>query len=230
MPIDQDMESNWVIYSASALFLFLSHAVLSAPVVRPALKARLGRRTFLAVHSAVSLLALAIFIWAYRIVGSGPQIFVPEDWVRVLAIAIMPVAVLFVIGRITTPAGEPVEPVPPRGIYRATRAPGAIGLILWALLHLINTGDGRRVALFATMTAIALFALIKNEWLRRGGKEPYFEETSLIPFLAMARGRQSWRQMFAELGASRLGLAVVIYFALLLLHPWVLGVDPLAGW
>ena len=40
-------------------------------------------------------------------------------------------------------------------------------MLIWAGLHLAATGDLKRVALFATMAAIALFAIVKNEWVLR---------------------------------------------------------------
>ena len=62
---------------AAALALFASHAVLSAPGIRPALIARLGRGGFQAAHAAISTLALAAFIWAYAASEANRLVYAP---------------------------------------------------------------------------------------------------------------------------------------------------------
>lgn len=216
-----------IMLTIAALVLFASHAVPSWPGVRPALIARLGRPGFVTVHSAGSLLALGLFVYAYREAGGGMPLFVPAGWAAPLAVALMPFAFLFVVARVTTPFGEPEAPRPPRGIYRVTRFPGSAGLLLWALLHLQATGDGRRVVLFATMAAIALFAIVKNDWVlrRNAAGRAYRDETSALPFAAILQGRQPL--VWTEIGAGRVLGALAAYAAVILAHPWLFGVSPL---
>ncbi|WP_448204364.1 NnrU family protein [Azospirillum sp. sgz302134] len=213
--------------SLAALFLFVSHAVPSWPGVRPALIARLGRGGFVALHSLGSLLALGLFVWAYREAGGGALLFEPARWAAPLVVALMPVAFLLIVARITTKFGEPDAPNPPAGIYRVTRFPGSMGLLLWALLHLQATGDGRRVVLFATMAAIALFAMAKNDWLlrRTDAGRAFRAQTSALPFAAILQGRQ--RLAAGEIGWTRLLGALAAYAAMIVIHPWIFGVSPL---
>ncbi|MBP2300259.1 NnrU family protein [Azospirillum picis] len=212
----------------SAALLFLSHAVPSWPGVRPALIARLGRGGFATLHSAGSLATLALFILAYRAADGGEIVFTPAGWAAPLVVAVMPLVLVLLVARVTTRFGSQDAPNPPCGIYRLTRAPGSLALLLWAMAHLNATGDGRRVLLFATMAAIALFALVKNEVvLRRSpGGRAYRAETALLPFTA-PQGLRGGMRGLAEMGAARLAGGLAAYGAMLLLHPWLFGVDPL---
>ena len=218
-----------LVYLASAILLFASHAVPSWPGVRPALLGRLGRPGFIALHSALSLATLALFVLAYRAADTAGHLFFPADGAAKLAVALMPVALFLMVARVTTRFGEPQAPRPPAGITRITRFPGSVGLLLWALLHVQATGDTRRFILFATMAAIALFAMVKNDWVLRHAPSPeaaaFRAETSAVPFAAILAGRQclAWN----EIGLARPLGALALYAALLYAHPLVFGVDPL---
>lgn len=213
--------------SLAALILFASHALPSWPGVRPALMARLGRTGFKVAYSLLSLGALALFIVAYRAADGAGLLFVPLGWADPLVVAGMPPVFLLLVGRVTTRFGDPSAPNPPVGIYRVTRFPGSVGLLAWALLHLQATGDGRRAVLFGTMAAIALFAMVKNDWILRRGEagRAYRAETSILPFAAMLGGRHSvaWR----EIGWARLVGGLAAYAAMILAHPHLFGIDPL---
>ncbi|HYH23568.1 MAG TPA: NnrU family protein [Azospirillum sp.] len=217
------------LYLAAAVLLFVSHAVPSWPGVRPALVARLGRPGFMALHSVLSLAALALFVVAYRDADAAGFLFTPAAWGHPLAVALMPVAFVLIAARLSTKAGEPMSPREPKGIYRVTRFPGSLGLLLWAVLHLQATGDARRFVLFATMAAIALFAMVKNDWVLRHARgaaaRTFREETSVVPFAAILAGRQ--RFVWSEIGWGRLLAGVAAWALVLEAHRFVFGVDPL---
>ncbi len=219
------------LYLSAGLLLFLSHALLSAPQVRPRLVACLGLRGFGLLHGLVSLAALLLFLWAGRRFVGVPQLWWPPDWAAPLAVALMPLAFLLLVARLARPFGEIVRPHPPRGIYRVTRAPGSLALLLWSGLHLFATGDARRVILFGVFAAMALFALIKNEfWLAQQVSPEarrFRAETSLLPFAAMLAGRQAPQPK--ELQARIPVIGLFAYLAFLKVHPLLFGVDPL-GW
>ncbi|NNG05212.1 MAG: hypothetical protein HKM95_14105 [Inquilinus sp.] len=219
------------LYLAIAILLVLSHAVPSAPRIRACLVGHLGRKGFLVVYSLVSLAVLAAFVHGYRTVDSAGWLFEPPLSAREAAVLLMPVAILLVVGRLTTRAGSTGEARRPTGIYRISRYPGSTGLLLWASLHLLATGDVRRLVLFAAMAAIALSAIVKNEMvLRRSGAataRDFLIGTSILPGIAIARGRQKWPR--GEIGWWRPTLAAAIYAAILWAHPMLFGVDP-APW
>lgn len=221
--------TGWIAYLAAGAVLIASHAVLSAPAVRSALRARLGHGPFIAVHAIVSTLALAAFVLAYLAVEPGPQLLAPLTAARHAALALMPIAVFGVIARLSTRAQDGDRLVAPHGIYRISRAPGSLAILLWALLHMLATGDARRLAAFAMMGAIALWAIVKNGIVLARSADPLAARWRTETALFTLRPAASWRTTWSEIGWRRVAGALAVYLALLLLHPYVLGPDPLLG-
>ncbi|HXV24266.1 MAG TPA: NnrU family protein [Alphaproteobacteria bacterium] len=214
---------------ATALLLFASHGVLSAPGIRPALIGRFGRGGFQALHATASTATFVAFLRAYAAFDANRQLYAPLPGSGPMAVLLMPIAFFLVTARVMTPFGEAAALSPPHGIYSVTRHPGSIGLLIWAGLHLAATGDLKRVIFFATMGAIALFAIAKNEWVLRQGNEKghrsFLESSSLIPFMALvSRGPHS---AAAGIGWPIPAAAFLAYTAMLLLHPVLFGIDPL---
>ena len=201
---------------ASALALLaLTHWVPSAPGVRPLLIRRLGG--FRAVHSLVSLAIVAWLIAAYG-AADGPWLWMPPIWGRWVAVIAMPLALWLIVARLLERPGDS-----PAGIYGITATPGSLGLLIWAGLHLLNLGEARAVLLFATFAAIALAAMIKN----KRTAPPARRRVGVLPGLAMITGR-------TPAGAGRVRplpvlLAIGLWILLLVLHPVVIGADPLTG-
>lgn len=104
-----------------------------------------------------------------------------------------------------------------------TAVPGSLGVLLWALLHLLNLGEGRAVVVFGGLVVMTLAALIKH--LALAG--PGYRNVGWLPFEAIAHRRE--RLLWHEIGWRRLGLALAVHASLLQLHPIVIGRDPLAG-
>jgi uncharacterized membrane protein len=210
--------------------MFATHVILSGRKVRPWLLSHIGRPAFYSLHSTVSLVATGAFIWAYIQAGSGSLMYPPLPGARIAALAVMPFVLLLIIGRITTRTGEANAPNPPIGIYRICRHPGSFGLLLWTIVHLMNVAEDRNVVAFVAMAAIAIAALVKNEVVRRSAQTSsvpaYMVETSILPFAAIIRGRQ--QLYLSEIGWWRPTLALALYATILWLHPYVIGVDPLA--
>jgi len=202
----------------AALFLIATHLLPTAPAVRGRLVAAFGSRGYYAGYGLLSTLALGLVLWSYRTAGSGHWLYGPFDGARLAAVAGMPVAILLVIGRLTTPARGAL-----RGIYTITTIPGSLGTLLWALLHLLNVGEDRTVLLFGAMAAIAVLAAVKNALVAKAR----WPRGSALPFAAMLKGRlvADW----SGIGWKRLGLVAAAYITLLCFHPIVIGVDPLAG-
>lgn len=203
--------------TAAVLLLVASHAVPAHAAVRRALTGRLGLRGFRVLHSLLSVAALAAVVVAYRLAEPGLWIWYPAFEWRWLTIGAMAVASVLLVCRFTQrPAGEP------HGIHRITTTPGSMAVLLWSLGHLAVMGDQRRVILFAGMLAIALVSLVRNAGLARPAGL-----MGTIPFARILLGRE--RLVAGEIGVWRPLLGLLLYAALLALHPLVFGVDPLAG-
>lgn len=204
---------------AATLLVIASHVVTSAPGLRARLVARFGRPGFYAGYSLISLLTLGLLIWAYRAAGPQPWLYTPSPAARIIAVAAMLVATFLITARLTTPT----QPDRPHGIYRVTAVPGSLGVLLWALVHLLNLAEARALLVFAGLAIMTLIALVKN--LALAG--PACRDVGWLPFAAIVRGREglAWH----EIAWWRVGLALAVYAGLLYLHPIVIGRDPLAG-
>src|ERR1700730_2527611 len=153
------------------------------------------------------------------------------EWWKPFAIILMlPAALLVVIG-LTTPnptsvAQEGRLAQPPQGIVRVTRHPFLTGGGLWALVPLI--GDGASLVFFAPWAFVALAGTVsidrKRERLLGAAWEPFAAQTSIIPFAAIAAGRNRFRP--SEIGLWRWCVAVVVYALLLGGHAPLIGVSP----
>ena len=222
---------GWTAYIAASLGLILSHAALSAPGVRPWLRARLGRAGFYTVYTIVSTAALAAFVAAFIAADSGPLLFVPTWPARIAALILMPLAFFGVVARLSTPAQRGETLLPPAGIYWITRAPGSLAILLWAVLHMLNMGDAKRFTAFAVMALIALIAIVKNEIVLARSKDTlapvWRRQTGLVPMTA--RDGKGAPQALGEIGWWRIAVSLGAFAATLLLHPYVFGPDPLLG-
>ena len=162
--------------------MIASHVVPSAPGLRARLIGTFGRSGFYAGYSLLSLLTLGLLIWAYHAAGPQDWLYTPYPAVRIVAVIAMLLATFLLTARLTTRA----PPDRPIGIYRVTAVPGSLGVLLWALVHLLNLGEARAVVVFAGLALMALIALIKN--LALAG--PPYRDVGWLPFAAIASGRQ----------------------------------------
>ena len=207
-----------LLIGANALVIS-SHVVPSAPGLRERLIDTFGRSGFYAGYSLISLLTLGLLIWAHRAAGPQPWLYTPSPAARIIALVGMLLATFLVTARLTTRA----PPDGPHGIYRVSSVPGSLGVLLWALVHLLTLGEARAVVVFAGLAAMTLIALVKN--LALAG--PAYRDVGWLPFAGIMRGREIFR--WGEIGWWRIGVALLVYASLLYLHPIVIGRDPLAG-
>lgn len=205
-----------LLLSTAILFLIASHVVPSQTAIRRSLMESVGRRAFYAGYSLVSVAALAMVIAAYRAADPGTWLWYPAFEGRYVALAVMPVAVLLLTCRLTQ------SPSRMAGVYRITTTPGSLGVLLWSVVHLLNVGEARTVLVFLGMAAIAVASLLRNAARAR---PPGM--IGVVPFARILVGSE--RLALAEIGIRRLLLALGVTVLLLLLHPIVIGVDPLAG-
>jgi uncharacterized membrane protein len=155
-----------------------------------------------------------------------------EGWKPIAIILMLPASLLVVIG-LTTPnptsvAQEGRVGQPPQGIVRITRHPFLTGVGLWALVHLIGNGDVASLVFFATWAIVALAGTVSIDAKRRrllgSSWEPFAAQTSIVPFAAIAAGRN--RFISREIGLWRWVIALLAYGLMLGGHAPVIGVSP----
>jgi uncharacterized membrane protein len=209
---------------ALAFALFTgAHALPARPGVRQGLTRRLGTRVYLLLYNAVSLLLLW---WLIAAAGRAPYLPLWEQatWQAHMALVAMAAACVLLALTVGRPnpfsfgGGDPTRFDPERpGIVGLTRHPILLAAALWAGAHLLANGDLAHVLLFGAFLVMAVggMAILDRRAQRRLGAD--------------------WARLAAGLGPSplpgdglRLVLAAVLFAGLLLLHPAVIGVDPLA--
>ena len=211
-----------------------SHFGISSTWVRDDLVARVGERAYVMLYSAVSLILLAWLIRTYSTVGDPVQLWWPPPLLIIVPLVVMPLALLLFVGGYTqrnptavmqgkTLATE--RPAP--GVLAITRHPLMWGIGLWAIVHLIVSGDLASIVFFGSLALLALYgtrmldAKKQRTWATEDWQR-FAAVTSNIPFAAIFTSRNELK--IAEIGWWRIMLAGILYIALIFLHGIVLGV------
>ena len=218
-----------------AVFL-IAHVIPAMPRMRRSLQARLGEGGFIGAYSVLSLLLGAWLIWAALNAPYIPLWFA-GPWSYWFAIVLVPLA-LFLLGTgalapnplsitFVTRTYDPAAP----GAVAITRHPLLWGLGLWGLAHVPVNGHLVGLILFGSLGVFALTGMGIVENRRRAvlGEDRWQAlagATSLLPFVAILRGRGRWPRDAVSLVGGLVGLLL----AVLLLaggHLWLFGRDPL---
>ena len=153
-----------------ALFIVL-HLVPSVPPLRAALVAAMGEMPYRGAFSLVALASLVMVVWGFPDAPFEP-VYTAPSWGRHVAMGVVPVAlVLFAAANMAT------------HIRAALRHPMLVGLLLWALAHLVANGDLRSVTLFGSFAGFAVVAAVSAV---ARGKRPAADKTPRIALDAAA--------------------------------------------
>jgi uncharacterized membrane protein len=224
---------------AAAVAFVLLHLLISGTRVRDAATGAIGQGAYAGLFSLASVGLLVWLGFGYAAAKGDPA---NALWwgataaTKDVQLVLQLIAFLFVVPGLTTPnptsvgqQGTLERPDVVKGMLRITRHPFLWGVAIWAAGHLLVNGDAASLVLFGSMLALALFgtASIDAKRKRALGEtwNAFAARTSNIPFAAIASGRQSLN--IAEIGWWRLALAVAIYAAMILIHPYAFGVSPL---
>ncbi len=186
---------------ALGIIVFLGvHTLTTLRATRAGLVERFGLQPYKAAHSLIALVGLALIVWGFsRYRAEGLiTVWTPPVWARHVTIALMWFA--FVSLACMNPA--------PGRIRGWLRHPMLVGVKIWALAHLIANGDAGGMLLFGAFLAWAVYDRIAVK--RRGDLG--------APSVAA----------FTRADAMALGIGTVAYVAMILLHPYVIGV-PVIG-
>ena len=226
----------WLV-AAAAVFLFI-HLVIAGTPVRDAITGRIGEGPYMGLFSLASLAGLVWLGFAYVAAQRGPD---PVWWsatplTKWLQLVVTFVAFMLIVPGLLTPnptsvrqEGQLKRPDAVRGVLRVTRHPFLWGVAIWAAGHLMVRGDLASLILFGTLLVLAIFGTASIDGKRRRGLgeawNAFAAQTSAVPFGAILAGRQSLK--IGEIGWWRLGVAVIVWGALVFAHPLLFGVSPL---
>lgn len=219
--------------AASAYFLLI-HFGVSSTRLRDTLMSRLGAGPYRGAFAFASLIGLVWMIYAYR---HAPSV---DLWgqllgLRPLALVLVFFAFLLVGIGLATPSPTQVGMESKlaegtgraRGIVRITRHPFLWGVALWALVHLVVSGDLASLVLFGSLLLLALGGTVAIDRKRRrrfrDGWAQFAQTTSSIPFAAILSGRNSIVAAFGEIGIVRPLVAVLAYALIFCFHGRLFG-------
>lgn len=219
----------------AALFLPISHFGISSTALREKLVARLGERGYLGLYSFVTVVAFGWLIVAYRH-APAHVLWVTPLLIRAIVVAIVFLAFALVVIGIATPNPTAVgagalfdRPDVARGVLRITRNPFLWGVGLWALAHIVASGELASTVLFTSIGSLGWIGslLLDAKKARQYGEQwqRFAQATSNVPFAAILDGRQTLR--LGEIGAWRIAIAIAVFVVMFLAHARLFGVAPL---
>ncbi|WP_417722748.1 NnrU family protein [Salipiger sp.] len=221
---------------ALALGLFgVSHFLPRVGGLRERLIGAVGRHAYFATYG---LLSLALLAWLIAAAGRAPHVELwPQlPWTRWVTNVAMPLAAVLTacgagLRQPFTLGGRkaPFDPGQP-GLAAVSRHPLFLALALWALAHLVPNGDLAHVILFGCFAAMALVAIPAFDARARRELGPEaarsFFRTTRVLSLAPLFDR-TWLHANGTTLAPRGAIGLLLWAALLHLHPLVIGVSPL---
>ena len=213
----------------AAVIFVGSHFFLSSSGLRTQLVSRLGEGGFRAFYSLLALVLLVWMVIAYRN-AEDLYLWHPPKLVIEVPLIFMPFALLFLICGLTQPnptSAVPGRRLPPErpapGILAVTRHPLLWAIGLWALSHLVASGELGALILFASIAFLSLYGTrVLDEKKRQAWPaedwQRFSAATSNLPFAAMASSRNQWR--IKEIGWWRLIVTAVLYVLIMFLHTY----------
>ena len=228
-----------ILFIAAAAAFVLLHLLVSGTRVRDALTGVIGQGPYMGLFSLASVGALVWMIMAFGAARADPMqaaYWSATPVTKAIQLGLMLLSFLLVVPGLLTPNPTSVrqesaleKPNAVQGMLRITRHPFLWGVAVWAAGHLLVNGDRAGIVLFGSFLLLAIFGTASIDAKRKralGDKWTAFAaQTSNLPFAAILASRQSLN--IAEIGWWRLLLAVVLYAAMLLAHPYAFGVRAL---
>lgn len=222
------------LFFAACFFIGL-HVGIAGTSLRDRAVEKLGETAYRGVFSVLSVLGIFWLAYAYRHAGYV-ETWGQLAWFKPLAAGLMLVSFVFVVLGMTTSnptavGGENLLATdsPAQGIQRVTRHPFLWGVAIWALTHLIANGDLASLLLFGSLLVLVLVGMrsIDGKRMKAYGQhwEHYAAITSVIPFQAIAQGRNAL--VLNEFKWWQLVLAFLLYAGMMHFHKALFGVSPL---
>jgi uncharacterized membrane protein len=225
-----------LLFAAAAGFVLL-HLLVSGTRVRDALSGAIGQGPYMGLFSLASLGLIVWMGFAFAAARTDPAnaaYWSATPATKIVQVVLTLPAFLLAVAGLLTPNPTSVrqegaldKPDAAKGMLRITRHPFLWGVAIWAAGHLLVNGRVADFALFGSLLLLAVFGTASIDAKRKralGEKwDAFAVQTSNIPFGAIVSGRQ--KLSLGEIGWWRIALAVVIWAALMWVHPYAFGVS-----
>lgn len=217
---------------ASAVLWILLHRLVSGGPLRSRLVASIGAQAYQALFALLSASSLALLAIAYAHARVAGGVAALPAWVMVAVASVQLFATILVVFGLSTVnpttaglGGSVRNGEIVRGVLRVTRHPFLWGIMLWAAAHVVVRPNLPNIVFFGAIGFVAAAGTLSIDRKRAAvhGAEwqAFARRTSSLPFLAIARGRQ--RLAFGEISLVRVVIGIVLWAAMLAVHPWISG-------
>lgn len=210
-----------------------THVLGSSVAVRTRLIDRMGLRGFKGLYSLVALATFVPLCWVYFANRhAGAMLFQPASGMRDVTEWLMFLALVVLGQSLATPSPLTTEAemsghftAGPSGIQRITRHPMNLAFAIFGAAHMLSNPFASDWAFFGSFVAYGLLSSMHQDrrTLASGREEVarFQEATSLIPFAAVASGKQ--RLAFDEIRATALVISIVVAGLLWYFHGFLFG-------
>ena len=138
------------------LVIFLGVHASRVIGVRALMVRAIGEPLYAAFYSVLSAIGLALIIYGHILAHPSPNLWIPPEWLRTLALAAVPVALVLMVATYL-----------PSHIRSITRHPMTVSIFLWSGSHLLANGELASALLFGGFFIWSTILLI--DLYRRGG-------------------------------------------------------------
>jgi uncharacterized membrane protein len=212
----------WWVLATGSLFAG-THVLFGFPPLRHRLAARWGEARFVAAFAmlaAIGLAAMAFALATAGAAGAGPGAGL-APWMRAALAALAFAGLVLALAALRSYPSSPSALFrqgarPPRGIEKLSRHGFFVGFGTFALAHALLAHAAAPAIAFATFAGLsAIGALFQDRKLRQRhgeGYAAYMAQTSVLPGLALLRGRvrvQPEDRLGATLGGAVAGAALL---------------------
>lgn len=216
-----------------AFLCFLAlHSLPALPAVKQKLIIFIGRPSYTALYS---LLSLATLIWVFYAFMEADDValWLDRAWQAWITVALAPTGLFLIVCGLASPNPASItfrRDRRPGAIVAVTRHPVLWGFFLWAFGHIFPNGEVRGVILFGGFAIFSLVGIIILERRSRRNLGSAWNEfaakTSIVPFAAVLAGRARLsvdRDMIFALAMTAIGTFALLFA----FHEVLFGVDPL---
>lgn len=138
------------------LALFLGVHSVRLIGLRGPLIAVMGQGAYSIVYSLISAIGLALVVYGHILAHPSQAVWAPPEWTRTMALVLVPVSIVLIVSAYL-----------PGHIRSVVRHPMTLGVLLWAIAHLVANGEIASFILFGSFAAWALLTLLSA--YARGG-------------------------------------------------------------